>query len=1069
MRKRLLLSLLTFFLASITMLGGEITIDGIKYHYSYTISSTHLNAEVSVVDGKSKEGVVEIPSSIVVDDDVKLFVTKIGQYAFDGNTKITKVTIPGCTAVIDGGAFRDCSSLETVVIETGTSYNDVFKGLDFDFNGLTYIMGHAFSGCTNLKSINLPETLTTIGENAFYRCTSLTNIDLPSSLKALGSLSGPFTECTSLKSITIPESVSTICYRAFMGCTSLESVTFMGAINLIGEGAFWKCNSLKAIDLSKGVKEISSIAFQESGIESVILPKIGLEKIGSSCFASTKLKSLYVPAGVTSIGDTFCGNCTELTEVVIGGANSAGASLFTGCSNLTSANITWTGELPAYLFKECTSLASVTLSGNITAIGIGTFYGCTGLQSMTLPNTVTSIGYYAFQGCSALESIALPNVATAIKNSAFKDCSKLTSLTLPESLQIVENDVFSGCSSLTSLTFPTSMTTLGSEDVFRYCNSMELLDFRACTNLPRADESRTRGTFRNLPETTVILWPGDEEQISGKEPYAVLSDDNQTLTFYYDTTKKERNGMGIGPFKFKNGVDSGWYRMRNSIGTVVFDESFADYHELTSTAFWFYQFFRLTTITGIENLNTENVTDMTSMFYNCPCLEKLDLSHFNTENVIYMGTMFSACTNLTSLDVSHFNTSKVKDMWGMFETCMELKSLDLHNFNTEKVEKMGNMFSGCWALTDIDLSNFNTESVIRMDGMFANCKALTSIDLSNFCTKGGDMETSMWTSMSRMFSGCLSLKEIYLGNHTGKMAMSGLFEGCTSLTTIYAGKGWKPDDGTYGNDVFKDCSSLVGGKGTVYDAEHTDYTYAHVDGGNNNPGYFTLIGDADEETVPIDTDDDLDEQNYFRGDCKPKDDNSIEIVIVLKAVGDVEIPSSISVDGEEISVTSIGANAFANSTEMTSVAIPSTITNIGEGAFAGCSALNAIYCFAPDPIALGSAEAKVRTRADGEDNSAATVFAEVNKETCILYVPKNSSEKYHQAAGWGEFQNIVEMDSEIKGDANNDGKVDNEDINSIVEYILRGNTEYFIFKNADANGDKKVNVADIVIILNKKE
>jgi hypothetical protein len=148
------------------------------------------------------------------------------------------------------------------------------------------------------------------------------------------------------------------------------------------------------------------------------------------------------------------------------------------------------------------------------------------------------------------------------------------------------------------------------------------------------------------------------------------------------------------------------------------------------------------------------------------------------------------------------------------------------------------------------------------------------------------------------------------------------------------------------------------------------------------------------------------------------------------------------------------------------VVIPESIEEIGTGAFAGCSGLEAIYCYADEPIALGSSKAKVRTRADGEEKPASTVFAGVDKETCILYVPKNSGEKYHDADGWSEFQNIVEMESTIQGDANGSGNVDSNDIDTITRYIMTGEADGFIFNNADVNEDNKIDAADIVKIVN---
>ena len=121
--------------------------------------------------------------------------------------------------------------------------------------------------------------------------------------------------------------------------------------------------------------------------------------------------------------------------------------------------------------------------------------------------------------------------------------------------------------------------------------------------------------------------------------------------------------------------------------------------------------------------------------------------------------------------------------------------------------------------------------------------------------------------------------------------------------------------------------------------------------------------------------------------------------------------------------------------------------------------------YSKEPIPLGSAKAKVRTRADSEEISASTVFAEVDKETCVLYVPSGSADKYKAADGWSEFKNIVEMDSDILGDANNDGKVDVDDIDAIIRYIMEGDDEGFNFKNADVNGDEKINAADIVEVV----
>ena len=270
-------------------------------------------------------------------------------------------------------------------------------------------------------------------------------------------------------------------------------------------------------------------------------------------------------------------------------------------------------------------------------------------------------------------------------------------------------------------------------------------------------------------------------KLQAQEPYAVLSEDNTTLTFYYDNQKEIRNGMDVGPFtyNYNNGINSGWYAQRESITTVVFDDSFADCTSITSTTYWFYRCNNLTTITGISNLHTDNVTNMSYMFYGCSALTSLDLTNFNTEDVNNLGSIFSGCRNLTILDLTNFNTQNVTDMSGMFYDCRKLTSLDLTNFNTQNVTSMRGMFGECNSLTSLDVSNFNTQKVTNMSEIFANCSSLTSLDVSNFNTQNV-------TNMSNMFGSCSSLTSLDVSNfNTQKVTdMGGMFANCSSLTSL---------------------------------------------------------------------------------------------------------------------------------------------------------------------------------------------------------------------------------------------------------------------------------------------
>ena len=241
---------------------------------------------------------------------------------------------------------------------------------------------------------------------------------------------------------------------------------------------------------------------------------------------------------------------------------------------------------------------------------------------------------------------------------------------------------------------------------------------------------------------------------------------------------------------------------------IVFDKSFSTYTP-TSLYRFFEDLKKLVTITGLEYLNTEKVTDMRFMFNNCSKLTSLDVTNFNTAKVTDMSYMFKGCSALTSLDVTKFDTRNVTTMEGMFSSCSKLPSLDVTNFNTVNVKNMMKMFFGCKALTSLDVTNFNSENVTNMNRMFNNCSKLTSLDVSNFNTK-------KVTNMSFMFSYC------------------------STLTTIYVNDKFVIDKVTNGSYMFDNCTNLKD-----YAPSKKDHNYA-----NYKTGYFTkLVGKNGDEKI----------------------------------------------------------------------------------------------------------------------------------------------------------------------------------------------------------------------------
>ena len=257
---------------------------------------------------------------------------------------------------------------------------------------------------------------------------------------------------------------------------------------------------------------------------------------------------------------------------------------------------------------------------------------------------------------------------------------------------------------------------------------------------------------------------------------------------------------------------------------IVFDKSFSTYTP-TSLYCFFRNLKKLETITGLEYLNTANVTNMGYMFYSCSSLTSLDVTHFNTANVTNMGYMFYSCSSLTSLDVTHFNTANVTNMGYMFYSCSSLTSLDVTHFNTANVTDMGYMFFSCSSLTSLDVTNFNTVNVTDMSYMFFNCLSLTSLDVTNF-------NTAEVTNMSYMFINCVALTSLYLTNfNTEKVtSMEGMFSYCRALTTIYASSKFVTTQVSNSIDMFYNCKKLKGEEACTND-KATDKTYAKIEGG----------------------------------------------------------------------------------------------------------------------------------------------------------------------------------------------------------------------------------------------
>ncbi len=561
-------------------------------------------------------------------------------------------------------------------------------------------------------------------------------------------------------------------------------------------------------------------------------------------------------SSVTTMHAMFSG-CQILEDLDVSGFNTSNVTkmgyMFNNCRALTQLNLanfdTQNVTNMSWMFNQCYGLTELDLTSfntaNVTTMQ-AMFYLCTNLTNLDVSsfNTANVTSFYdMFNRCRSLTYLDLSNFDTKKVTTMyymFNECTSLKILDLSSfETPSVKNFqyTFFGCSNLESIYAGNWSGASKEYDTYM---------FAGCTKIKGSEGTTYVDQFKAFTYAHIDGGPSNPGYFSEK-PFAYAVYNGGTLTFYYDAKRSTRTGTS---YDLNEGENAPGWRNDGSyegVTNVVFHESFAQARP-TSTTSWFAGMTQLTAITGIENLNTSEVTSMRSMFFSCSALTSLDLSHFDTQKVTSMRTMFYDCTGLTSLDLSNFNTQNVINMHSMFMGCTSLTDLDVSNFNTSSVTDMSNMFQAV-RLTALDLSHFDTHNVTNMIQMFYHCDNLTDVDVSSF-------NTQSVTTLSYLFGACPSLTTLDLSsfNTATVTNMSYMFVNCSNLKTIYVGDGWSTEGLTAANsstNMFAACTSIVGGKGTTYDANHWDKEYARIDGGpeSETPGYLTekvdfLLGDV---------------------------------------------------------------------------------------------------------------------------------------------------------------------------------------------------------------------------------
>ncbi len=886
----------------------DFEVNGIYYSLDPDEENVVSVTDYSVYESQNKEayvGNVVIPAKVRYGDKVYT-VTRIGGMAFRGCTDLKSITMPNTIIAIRQGAFMGCSGLASVTIP----------------NSVIYLESCAFEGCSGLRSVIIPNSVVHIENVIFGGCTGLAEIAVESGNPAYDSRDRCNaiinTSANSLisgcKNTIIPNSVTTIGGGAFFDCSGLTSVTIPNSVTSIGSSAFRGCSGLTSVTIPNSVTSIGSSAFRGcSGLTSVTIPN-SVTSIGEDAFSGcSSLTSVDIPNSVTSIGKGAFFH-SGLTAVVIpNSVTFIGNQAFACCYSLTS--VVFNAEKCAdmsnafYMPHFNTILTSLTIGDKVTIIPPEAFAYCSALTSVSIPNSVTSIGYAAFSSCHGLASVVIGKSVTSIDYGAFSDCSSLSSVVFNAEKcafmgRKLLNPVFSDCPNMATLTIGDAVNTIPD---YAFCGWEGLTSVTISNNVSSIGDY----VFCNCKNLCSLTIGAGVKQIGS---YAIGYEKSAIIVPSTPNISEVAKLIWL-----PNTPPDGYAYAKANANYCSTD--------------------RYTSLN-----NCKEYQHLSSMFeVNGICYVPVSPSERTCEAI--------DCTYAPEYTVAQF--SKTINYKGVQ---MMLKGINpytcYHNLHITKVIAdfdglWGDYaFCGCSSLESITIPN-NVESIGQCT--FEDCSALS-------CAKIG---SGLKSIPYGTFSGCSSLPSITIPKNVNEIE-NFAFDGCKSLADVYIED--REDELSLGSNgsspLFSGCPLK-----TVYIGGNITYPTS------SNKGYSPFYRNTSLEKVII-------------------TDKETEIS-VNEFYGCTGLKYITMGDGIE----KIGDWAFSGCSSLDFFRVGSNVKTIGKEAFSDCTAMTKLITTAPVPPTCGS-----------------QALDDINKWTCELFVNKESIDQYKAAEQWKEFFFISEYD-----------------------------------------------------------